>query len=261
MRVLRQFFPSLTYSNVILTLHPSELSTQVRDCSKTTGCTQTVRPFNFADLHSPIPAKVYFAGVTRVIFNGRLHDTIVDGNYWPSVSIPRAITGVDPSLFKTCKINFIRTDSNHPNETTALHLGIWDPPVTLRAIKQEELMYKPAELTHNPKELTNMPEERTHSQDAQPSTTISPGMRPNHLTPISTSIGFQPTLSGGFIDTGNQNAAYPSRLLPPSADKPTRGILGSRPLVQTSGVIVTTEGLYRWRCVCAFLILGLVSLI
>jgi hypothetical protein len=137
--VQRLGLPDQIYTNQILSLHPSELSSQVLDCSWTTPeagpyftCWRAARSFNFADLQGSVPASVYFAGGDRkALFNGKSHDTIVDGNYWPVISLPAAVTNINTDLFKSCSIFASRTVKG---KVTLEHPGIWDPPLTLTAL-------------------------------------------------------------------------------------------------------------------------------
>jgi hypothetical protein len=140
--------PPETYTDQILTVHPSELSSQVSRCPNTTpslgrdGCSIVARPFNFADFQGPVPEQVYFADYRRkALFNGVSDTTIVEGNYWPTLSLPAAITSINPSLFKSCKIKMSSAISSSGKSTgsSLTHPGILDPPVTLRALNATTL--------------------------------------------------------------------------------------------------------------------------
>jgi hypothetical protein len=136
-RVTRPFLPPLTFKDQILTLDAADLSTQVADCA---DCTFTARPFNFADLHGPIPASVYFGGTRKqsALFNGRWQSVIVEGNYWPSLLLPRQITSVAPDLFASCparyKLVYIDVDHNNTASIRNRRAAAWDPPVALQPI-------------------------------------------------------------------------------------------------------------------------------
>jgi hypothetical protein len=119
----------------MLTLDPSNFKTQVRRCSENGACAYTPLPFNFADLQDPIPASAYFAddGILsrespQALFNGRLVNTIVHGNYWPTIALPEAITSIDPELFKTCSVE---TRYRGMGNRQWKHPGIFDPPIVL----------------------------------------------------------------------------------------------------------------------------------
>jgi hypothetical protein len=142
--VARDYLPLMTYNNHILTLDASDLSSQVRSCSDTQHlCGLEARPFNFADLQGPVPASAYYGPgfYGSVLFNGRYRETIVDGNYWPRVVIPKEITSIAPDLFASCSLwrSFPVRTSRYPqlNGTVktitipGYHAGMLDPPVRL----------------------------------------------------------------------------------------------------------------------------------
>jgi hypothetical protein len=141
-RVTRRYIRETTYTNQILTLDASDLSTQVYRCSH--HCNWVPRSFNFADLQGPVPASVYFASGDGALFNGHLHKTIVDGNYYPILSLPRAITNIAPDMFASCTVRYnskpinVTYNGEDKNPSTTIfqssHPGIWDPPVKLQPI-------------------------------------------------------------------------------------------------------------------------------
>jgi hypothetical protein len=172
--VRRKYLPETVYKNHIVTLDASQLSSQVFNCPSRDQvyCFWEARPFNFADLDGPVPASVYFANKQSdgALFNGRLQNTIVDGNYWPILSLPKAITSVAPDLFASCKIRYQELDATYTqtfvgedgkqSSTTffSAHPGIWDPPIklqpiegtlkrpTLAALTRDSLIYPTASL-------------------------------------------------------------------------------------------------------------------
>jgi hypothetical protein len=145
--VIRHGTTAKIFSNYILTLNPSELFTQVLGCyGAGKGCTRTVRPFNFADLQPTVPASAYFGRVEfsrdqyetekpQALFNGRAHDTIVEGNYWPTIALPAAISSIDPELFRTCKVA-----TTWEKNGEWLDHGIFDPPVVLSPLAATTLL-------------------------------------------------------------------------------------------------------------------------
>jgi hypothetical protein len=146
--VSRLGLPAEIYRNQILTLHPSELSSLNREIYLSTYTARSVqytytvcgpipRAFNFADLQGPVPARAYFADCGKALFNGQFDNkTIVKGNHWPTVSLPSAMTSIDPSLFKSCPI---QTTYSYANISSRIHLGIWDPPIPLSALTSTSL--------------------------------------------------------------------------------------------------------------------------
>jgi hypothetical protein len=141
------------YSDGMLTLHPSDLFSIItianKDCESSTaqrapgagicdsfwGVEYFPKSFNIADLRAPVPAKAYFAGNSQRIFNGELDTVIVENNYFPRVSLPRAITNIDLEYFRTCAPLF----ENKGNWRWSLDIGVWDPPVVLTVASPEEL--------------------------------------------------------------------------------------------------------------------------
>ena len=138
-RVTRAFLPPITYEDQVLTLNADDLSTEVRTCTLASTCHYQKRPFNFADLKGQIPASVYFARASSVIFNGRPRRTIVDGNYWPRVLLPMAITSIAPNLLASCPVKFTESfisEMDGAERTGVSYIGMWDPPVELQAITE-----------------------------------------------------------------------------------------------------------------------------
>src|ERR1700761_4536839 len=83
------FPPRSTYTNGIITLPPSEVSSVVlnRDCpiqNCSTADWWTTRPFNFADLQGDVPANAYFDGPP----GDEKNETIVEGSYFPFLAVP-----------------------------------------------------------------------------------------------------------------------------------------------------------------------------
>ena len=115
----------------MLTLNAADLSSYAWECSSSSPCTRRARPFNFADLEGPVPASAYFGDVTSdgggleqgEFFNGRLQTTIVEGNYWPKVLLPKKISSLAPDLFATCSIRFNFTELQPVREGNAEGLG------------------------------------------------------------------------------------------------------------------------------------------
>ncbi|KAF2422447.1 hypothetical protein EJ08DRAFT_737875 [Tothia fuscella] len=121
------FPPRGTYTNGILTLHRSEISSMVvnRACSMgecTTADFFTSRPFNFADMEGHVPASAYFDG-PRLLTDG---STIVDGAYFAFLAVPTQVRDLDPE-FSNCA-----PFSKHSSLSQLCHAGFWDPPVLLK---------------------------------------------------------------------------------------------------------------------------------
>jgi hypothetical protein len=185
----------------------TDLSTQVAKCTSQTICTWEARPFNFADLHGPIPASVYFGGegIDLAMFNGRTSQgTIVEGNYWPTIVLPKEITSVAPDLFASCSVRYtwsewIENDLVHPITTMyGFRRGVWDPPVALQPI---------TDIADSPPSFPITFESQPH-----PSASVVGEQLPLLHTPVSTSTGSHPTgPSREWTDSEDDNAADSSR--------------------------------------------------
>ena len=135
-----------TYTNNIITLHPSEVSSVVRNqaCSELvcggTADFFTTRPFNFADLHGDVPASAYFhtrapndnvtikAEDDVAFLTQKLNSTIVQSAYFPFLALPTQVRDLDPG-FSKC-LPFQRP----PGNVILYHPGYWDPPIVLTPV-------------------------------------------------------------------------------------------------------------------------------
>jgi hypothetical protein len=296
--VVRNYFTPEIYSNKILTLHPSQLSSQVYKCTsaslpaKRANCDRIARPFNFADLKGPIPASVYFAEdrvgrynprsmlPEEALFNGRLHDTIIEGNYWPTLSLPTDITSINPGLFESCSPFF-----HYP---TGAHPGIWDPPVSLTPIPAtglpEPSIVSWAKSDYATPTIVFVPESdysgpgqsgeqknRNTPHSSNISSTITTITSRSTLTTLPKSIleliGSQTVQVGGpaltignvvISRTPDGNFIIESSQVYSSATT-TEAKPGTN--IQMSGEISTTVIAARWLYICVFSVFGIVLLL
>jgi hypothetical protein len=119
------FPPRGTYTNGILTLHSSEVSSMVdnRACQPgecTTADYWSTRPFNFADLQGDIPASAYFAAPGL-----QQNSTIVESGYFPFLAVPTKVKDLYPEFAKCAPF------SKHSSVVQLCHAGFWDPPIAL----------------------------------------------------------------------------------------------------------------------------------
>lgn len=99
-----------TYTNVLVTLPPSALSSLEQDDSENI----VTRSFNLGDLTDPIPASAYLHQITCAIVNNTNDCLPIPplSRYSPVVAVPQEIFSIDP-YFKSCDLYF---------------RGAWDPP-------------------------------------------------------------------------------------------------------------------------------------
>jgi hypothetical protein len=123
---------------------------------------QTIRSFNLADLHGPIPSSAYFGAQSiSPNFGPDLQRTptrespcstaICEDQYFPTIALPSILTKLEPA-FISC-FPFLQNEKDWPVNMTQIHGG-WDPAivldrttVVLPSINPVTAHYKPLEAT------------------------------------------------------------------------------------------------------------------